>query len=214
MGGGAKRRRLPNRSVVRRLQIPPPGPPMARVADPVETRLRPQVDAKVRRVGLRGWVLDSVPDPAIIELTDAIVRITSTAICGSELHLYEVLGMFLDKGGHPRPRTDGLRRGGRQRRRAHPPRRPRRCALRDRLRRVPHVLCWAAVPVRDDAGSRAGQGRSALRLHVLLMQTVSIVALSYLAGFATPHASRPAGSETRPCPGSRRRRCRARCRRR
>ena len=32
--------------------------------------------------------VDSVPDPAIQEPTDAIVRITSTAICGSDLHLY------------------------------------------------------------------------------------------------------------------------------
>ena len=32
--------------------------------------------------------VDDVPDPAIQEPTDAIVRITSTAICGSDLHLY------------------------------------------------------------------------------------------------------------------------------
>ncbi|HEV3387845.1 MAG TPA: zinc-dependent alcohol dehydrogenase [Solirubrobacteraceae bacterium] len=30
--------------------------------------------------------------------TDAIVRITSTGICGSDLHLYEVLGPFIDEG--------------------------------------------------------------------------------------------------------------------
>lgn len=29
-----------------------------------------------------------VPDPAILNATDAIVRVTSTAICGSDLHLY------------------------------------------------------------------------------------------------------------------------------
>jgi len=39
-----------------------------------------------------------VPDPTILEPTDAIVRITSTAICGSDLHLLGVLGPFLDKG--------------------------------------------------------------------------------------------------------------------
>ena len=39
-----------------------------------------------------------VPDPVIDKPTDAIVRITSTAICGSDLHLYDVLGAFLDKG--------------------------------------------------------------------------------------------------------------------
>ena len=37
-------------------------------------------------------------DPAIQEPTDAIVRITSTGICGSDLHLYEVLGPFMDEG--------------------------------------------------------------------------------------------------------------------
>jgi threonine dehydrogenase-like Zn-dependent dehydrogenase len=42
--------------------------------------------------------VDNVPDPAIQEPTDAIVRITSTAICGSDLHLYDVLGMFLEEG--------------------------------------------------------------------------------------------------------------------
>jgi threonine dehydrogenase-like Zn-dependent dehydrogenase len=30
-----------------------------------------------------------VPDPKILNSRDAIVRITSTAICGSDLHLYQ-----------------------------------------------------------------------------------------------------------------------------
>ena len=42
--------------------------------------------------------VEEVPDPQIEEPTDAIIRITSTAICGSDLHLYDVLGPFLDKG--------------------------------------------------------------------------------------------------------------------
>ena len=42
--------------------------------------------------------VDNVPDPTIEQPTDAIVRITSTAICGSDLHLYEVLGPFIDEG--------------------------------------------------------------------------------------------------------------------
>jgi threonine dehydrogenase-like Zn-dependent dehydrogenase len=42
--------------------------------------------------------VDTVPDPAIQEPTDAIVRITSSGICGSDLHLYSVLGHFLDEG--------------------------------------------------------------------------------------------------------------------
>ncbi|MBW6437271.1 glutathione-dependent formaldehyde dehydrogenase [Actinoplanes hulinensis] len=42
--------------------------------------------------------VETVPDPRIQEPTDAVVRITSTAICGSDLHLYDVLGMYIDKG--------------------------------------------------------------------------------------------------------------------
>ena len=42
--------------------------------------------------------VDTVPDPEIQEPTDAIVRVTSTAICGSDLHLYGVLGMFMEAG--------------------------------------------------------------------------------------------------------------------
>ena len=42
--------------------------------------------------------VDNVPDPTIQEPTDAVVRVTSTAICGSDLHLYEVLGPFIDEG--------------------------------------------------------------------------------------------------------------------
>jgi threonine dehydrogenase-like Zn-dependent dehydrogenase len=48
--------------------------------------------------GKRDVRVDQVPDPTIREPTDAIVRVTSTAICGSDLHLYEVLGMFIDEG--------------------------------------------------------------------------------------------------------------------
>src|SRR4051794_26351145 len=33
--------------------------------------------------------VDNVPDPKIIDPRDAIVRITATAICGSDLHLYD-----------------------------------------------------------------------------------------------------------------------------
>src|SRR5688500_11647546 len=48
--------------------------------------------------GKRDVRVDEHPDPAIEEPTDAIVRITSTGICGSDLHLYEVLGAFIDEG--------------------------------------------------------------------------------------------------------------------
>jgi threonine dehydrogenase-like Zn-dependent dehydrogenase len=42
--------------------------------------------------------VETVPDPVIDQPTDAIIRVTSTAICGSDLHLYAVLGMYLDAG--------------------------------------------------------------------------------------------------------------------
>ena len=48
--------------------------------------------------GKRDVRVDTVPDPVIQESTDAIVRITSSGLCGSDLHLYEVLGPFLDAG--------------------------------------------------------------------------------------------------------------------
>ncbi|MEU3768581.1 zinc-dependent alcohol dehydrogenase [Amycolatopsis keratiniphila] len=48
--------------------------------------------------GKRDVRVDTVPDPKLVEPTDAIVRITSTGICGSDLHLYEVLGAFIDEG--------------------------------------------------------------------------------------------------------------------
>ncbi|MEJ7815483.1 MAG: zinc-dependent alcohol dehydrogenase [Rubrobacter sp.] len=42
--------------------------------------------------------VDNVPDPGIQEQTDAIVRITSTAICGSDLHLYGKLSPLMREG--------------------------------------------------------------------------------------------------------------------
>ncbi len=42
--------------------------------------------------------VDNVPDPVIQEPTDAIVRITSTAICGSDLHLYSKLYPVMREG--------------------------------------------------------------------------------------------------------------------
>ena len=48
--------------------------------------------------GKRDVRVEDVPDPRIQEPTDAIVKITSTNICGSDLHLYEVLGPFMHEG--------------------------------------------------------------------------------------------------------------------
>jgi threonine dehydrogenase-like Zn-dependent dehydrogenase len=48
--------------------------------------------------GKRDVRCDTVPDPTIQDPNDAIVRITSTGLCGSDLHLYEVLGPFMSEG--------------------------------------------------------------------------------------------------------------------
>lgn len=48
--------------------------------------------------GKRDVRVDNVPDPAIQDPGDAVVRITTTAICGSDLHLYEVLGPYMQAG--------------------------------------------------------------------------------------------------------------------
>ncbi|WP_084963526.1 zinc-dependent alcohol dehydrogenase [Thermoactinospora rubra] len=48
--------------------------------------------------GRRDVRVEEVSDPAIKEPTDAIVKVTTSAICGSDLHLYEVLGPFLHEG--------------------------------------------------------------------------------------------------------------------
>ncbi|MFD9002668.1 zinc-dependent alcohol dehydrogenase [Streptomyces sp. NPDC059582] len=48
--------------------------------------------------GKRDVRVEDVPDPTIQEPTDAVIRITSTGLCGSDLHLYEVLTPFMTPG--------------------------------------------------------------------------------------------------------------------
>ena len=48
--------------------------------------------------GKRKMTVEEVPDPVIIDPTDAIIKVTSTGICGSDLHLYEVMTPFMDAG--------------------------------------------------------------------------------------------------------------------
>jgi threonine dehydrogenase-like Zn-dependent dehydrogenase len=48
--------------------------------------------------GKRDVRVDTVPDPTIEQPTDAIIRVTSSGICGSDLHLYEVMGPFMGEG--------------------------------------------------------------------------------------------------------------------
>ncbi len=42
--------------------------------------------------------MDTVPDPKIVNPRDAIIKITSTAICGSDLHLYDSMIPSMEKG--------------------------------------------------------------------------------------------------------------------
>lgn len=48
--------------------------------------------------GKRDIRVDNVPDPEILNPRDAIVKITSTAICGSDLHLYNGFVPTMEKG--------------------------------------------------------------------------------------------------------------------
>lgn len=48
--------------------------------------------------GRRKVSIEKVPDRVIEKPTDIAIRRTSTAICGSDLHLYEVFGPFLKAG--------------------------------------------------------------------------------------------------------------------
>jgi threonine dehydrogenase-like Zn-dependent dehydrogenase len=48
--------------------------------------------------GRRDVRVETVPDPRIEKPDDIIVRITSSGICGSDLHLYELLGPYIDPG--------------------------------------------------------------------------------------------------------------------
>ncbi|WP_016908008.1 alcohol dehydrogenase catalytic domain-containing protein [Streptomyces xiaopingdaonensis] len=48
--------------------------------------------------GKRDVRVETVPDPRIQEADDVVVRVTSSGVCGSDLHLYEVLGPYMDAG--------------------------------------------------------------------------------------------------------------------
>lgn len=47
--------------------------------------------------GKRHLSVEEVPDPVIQESTDIIIKVTSSGICGSDLHLYEVMTPFMDQ---------------------------------------------------------------------------------------------------------------------
>ena len=118
--------------------------------------------------GRRDVRVDEVADPTIREPTDAIVEITTTGLCGSDLHLYEVLGPFMTEGdilGHePMGVVRAVGLGRDQPRRGRSRRRP----VQHLVRQLLHVRPRAAVAVRDDTGPRARLGRRPVRLHKAL----------------------------------------------
>jgi threonine dehydrogenase-like Zn-dependent dehydrogenase len=48
--------------------------------------------------GKRDVRVETVPDPFIKDPTDAIIRITTSGLCGSDLHLYTILAPFMTEG--------------------------------------------------------------------------------------------------------------------
>jgi threonine dehydrogenase-like Zn-dependent dehydrogenase len=48
--------------------------------------------------GARDIQVTNVPDPTIEAPTDIVIRVTSSGLCGSDLHLYEVLAPFMEPG--------------------------------------------------------------------------------------------------------------------
>ena len=48
--------------------------------------------------GIRDVSVEEVPDPFVEAPTDAVIRVTTTNICGSDLHLYEPMAPFMGKG--------------------------------------------------------------------------------------------------------------------
>ena len=145
-----------------------PEHPAPRVAQRPNPNLRSTDMKAVAWHGKRDVRVDTVPDPMIEEPTDAIVRITSTGICGSDLHLYEVLGPFMGEGDILGHEPMGDRRGGR--RRGHQPRQGDRVVIPFNISCGHCFMCdhGPAVAVRDHPGPRPGDGRRAVRLHEAL----------------------------------------------
>ena len=120
--------------------------------------------------GRRDVRVDTVPDPTIEQPTDAIIRVTSTGLCGSDLHLYEVLGPFIDGGRRPRPRADGHRRG-RRLRASTTSRSATGSSCPFNISCGHCFMCEHGPPVASARRRRSatqGMGASALRLHQAL----------------------------------------------
>jgi threonine dehydrogenase-like Zn-dependent dehydrogenase len=48
--------------------------------------------------GVHDMQVSEVPDPRIEEPTDVVIKVTSSGLCGSDLHLYETLAPFMEAG--------------------------------------------------------------------------------------------------------------------
>ncbi|NYI99855.1 threonine dehydrogenase-like Zn-dependent dehydrogenase [Nocardioides thalensis] len=48
--------------------------------------------------GKKTMAVEEVPDPRIEHPTDAVIKVTSTGLCGSDLHLYDPLSPFMSPG--------------------------------------------------------------------------------------------------------------------
>ena len=108
--------------------------------------------------GKRDVRVDTVPDPKIEEPTDAIIEVTSTNICGSDLHLYEILGAFMNPGDILGHEPMGIVREVGSRSHQSGGGRPGGHPIPDLLRQLLHVRSAALHPVRDDPGPRPGMG--------------------------------------------------------
>ena len=85
--------------------------------------------------GQRAW--EDVPDPTIQAPTDAIVKIDSSTICGTDLHILKGDVPEVTAGHDPRPRGRGHRRRDRQRRHDARAGRPRARLLHHVVRPLP-----------------------------------------------------------------------------
>ena len=141
--------------------------------------------------------VDTVPDPTIEHPTDAIIRVTSSGICGSDLHLYEVLGPYIDEGDILGHEPMGIVEEVGAEVDAHRPRRPRGDPLQHLLRPLLHVRQGPDVAVRDHAGARVRHGRRAFSA------TPSSTARCRAARPSSCACPRPSSGRSR-CPRARR----------
>ena len=51
--------------------------------------------------------IENVPDPGIEEPSDILLQVTATAICGSDLHIYDGFVPEMESGRHSRARVYG-----------------------------------------------------------------------------------------------------------